>query len=228
MIGDGVRSYDAGEIWHLMDTRYKIPITKIDVSQLSNVDLQKYTHIVLSSYSGSLLNTNKDKIDHWIKEGGSLVAYRSAIKWINKNKLATVDLKSFEREAKGIEFGQKADYNGAQNIGGAIFNTRIDRSHPINFGVEQNMLPMFRNSRIFVEPDKQSFNNPIQYTGNPLLSGYISKQQLNLLTGSVPFKFIKKGNGNIILFTDNTNFRAFWYGTNRLFSNALFYSDFMR
>ena len=228
LIGDGVRSYDAGEIWHLMDTRYKIPTTKIDLRQLSNVDLQKYTHIVLPSYSGSLLNTNKDKIDHWIKEGGSLVAYRSAIKWINKNKLATIDLKSFEREAKGIEFGQKADYNGAQNIGGAIFNTRIDRSHPINFGVEQNMLPMFRNSRIFIEPDKQSFNNPIQYTENPLLSGYISKQQLNLLKGSVPFKFIKKGNGNIILFTDNTNFRAFWYGTNRLFSNALFYSDFMR
>tara|TARA_B100000767_G_scaffold271317_1_gene296688 strand:+ start:7373 stop:9889 length:2517 start_codon:yes stop_codon:yes gene_type:complete len=228
LIGDGVRSYDAGEIWHLMDTRYKIPTTKIDVRQLSNVDLQKYTHIVLPSYSGSLLNINKDKIDRWIKGGGSLVAYRNAIKWVNKNKLATVDLKSFEREAKGIEFGQIADYNGAQNIGGAIFNTRIDRSHPINFGIEQNMLPMFRNSRIFIEPDKQSFNNPIQYNENPLLSGYISKQQLNLLVGSVPFKLIKKGEGNIILFTDNTNFRAFWYGTNRLFSNTLFYSDFMQ
>ena len=87
---------------------------------------------------------------------------------------------------------------------------------------------MFRNSRIFIESDRQSYNNPIQYTENPLLSGYISKEQLNLLKGSVPFKFIKKEKGNIILLTDNTNFRAFWYGTNRLFSNALFYSDFMQ
>ena len=228
LVGDGVRSYDAGEIWHLMDTRYKIPITKIDVSQLSYVDLQKYTHIVLPSYSGNLLSVNKDKLDKWINAGGSLVAYRNAIKWVDKNKLATIDFKSFDREAKGIGFDQKGDYKGAQNIGGAIFNTRIDRSHPINFGIEQKMLPIFRNSRIFIESDKQSYNNPIQYTENPLLSGYISKEQLNLLKGSVPFKFIKKEKGNIILLTDNTNFRAFWYGTNRLFSNALFYSDFMQ
>ena len=228
LVGDGVRSYDAGEIWHLMDTRYKIPITKIDVNQLNYVALQKYTHIVLPSYSGNLLSVNRDKLEKWINAGGSLVAYRNAIKWVDKNKLGTIDLKSFDREARGIEFDKKGDYKGAQNIGGAIFNTRIDRSHPINFGIEQKTLPIFRNSRIFIESDRQSYNNPIQYTENPLLSGYISKEQLNLLKGSVPFKFIKKEKGNIILLTDNTNFRAFWYGTNRLFSNALFYSDFMQ
>ena len=31
IVGDGVRSYDAGEIWHLLDTRYNIPIAKLDV-----------------------------------------------------------------------------------------------------------------------------------------------------------------------------------------------------
>ena len=31
IVGDGVRSYDAGEIWHLLDTRYNIPITKLDI-----------------------------------------------------------------------------------------------------------------------------------------------------------------------------------------------------
>ena len=34
IVGDGVRSYDAGEIWHLLDTRYNIPITKLDVDDL--------------------------------------------------------------------------------------------------------------------------------------------------------------------------------------------------
>ena len=227
IVGSGVRAYDAGEIWHLMDTRYKIPTTKIDVLQLSNIDLQKYTHIVLPSYSGSLLNMNKDKIDRWIKGGGSLIAYRSAIKWINKNKLATVDLKSFKREAKGVGFGQKADYNGAQNIGGAIFNTRIDRSHPINFGIEDNTLALFRNSRIFMDPEKNSYDNPIQYTQNPLLSGYISEEQIELLKGSVPFKLKPSGRGSILLMTDNTNFRAFWLGTQQLYANMIFYADFM-
>ena len=228
LIGDGTRSYDAGEIWHLMDTQYEIPITKIDIRQLSRVDLSRYTHFIIPSYSGGLLNSSKDKIENWIKAGGSLVAYRDAIKWVSENKLAAVDFKSFKREASDVAFDQRGNYQGAQNIGGAIFNTDIDRSHPINFGIEQSTLPIFRNSRIFMEADKQSYNNPIRYSENPLLSGYISKEQLSLLKGSVPFKHVRKGRGNILLLTDNTNFRAFWYGTNKVFANTLFYSNFMR
>lgn len=228
LVGDGVRSYDAGEIWHLMDIQYQIPVTKIDVRQLNRIDLSKYTHFIIPSYTGSLLNANKNKIESWIKTGGTLVAYRDAIKWTNKVELTSVKLKSFKQEAEEINFDQRSNFRGAQNIGGAIFNTNIDRSHPINFGIEQNNLPLFRNSRIFIDADKQSYNNPLIYSQNPLLSGYISKEQLNLLKGSVPFKFIRKGRGNIILLTDNTNFRAFWYGTNKLFANTLFYSNFMK
>jgi hypothetical protein len=183
---------------------------------------------VIEKNHGSLLNSSTKKIESWIKTGGSLVAYRDAIKWVNKSELSKVELKSFEREAKGIAFDQKDNYRGAQNIGGAIFNTDIDRSHPINFGIEQSTLPIFRNSRIFMEADEQSYNNPIRYTKNPLLSGYISKEQMNLLKGSVPFKHVRKGRGNIILLTDNTNFRAYWYGTNKVFANTLFYANFMR
>ncbi|MDA8699510.1 M14 family metallopeptidase, partial [Flavobacteriaceae bacterium] len=228
LVGDGVRSYDAGEIWHLMDIQYQIPVTKIDVRQLNRIDLSRYTHFIIPSYTGSLLNANKNKIESWIKTGGTLVAYRDAIKWTNKVELTSVKLKSFKQEAEEINFDQRSNFRGAQNIGGAIFNTNIDRSHPINFGIEQNNLPLFRNSRIFIDADKQSYNNPLIYSQNPLLSGYISKEQLNLLKGSVPFKFIRKGRGNIILLTDNTNFRAFWYGTNKLFANTLFYSNFMK
>ena len=228
LVGDGVRSYDAGEIWHLMDIQYQIPVTKIDVRQLNRIDLSKYTHFIIPSYTGSLLNANKNKIESWIKTGGTLVAYRDAIKWTNKVELTSVKLKLFKQEAEEINFDQRSNFRGAQNIGGAIFNTNIDRSHPINFGIEQNNLPLFRNSRIFIDADKQSYNNPLIYSQNPLLSGYISKEQLNLLKGSVPFKYIRKGRGNIILLTDNTNFRAFWYGTNKLFANTLFYSNFMK
>ena len=35
------------------------------------------------------------------------------------------------------------------------------------------------------------------------------------------------GKGKIIYFTDNTNFRAFWYGTNKLLMNAIFFGNEM-
>ena len=52
IVGDGVRSYDAGEVWHLLDVRFDIPITKIDVGNLREIDLSKYSHIILPDYVG--------------------------------------------------------------------------------------------------------------------------------------------------------------------------------
>ena len=41
LVGDGVRSYDAGEIWYIMDRQYNIPITKIDVRIFRKIKFRK-------------------------------------------------------------------------------------------------------------------------------------------------------------------------------------------
>ena len=86
---------------------------------------------------------------------------------------------------------------------------------------------MFRNTTLFVKPDSSSYKNPIQYTKKPLLSGYISKENLKVLAETIPFKTANMGKGKVIVFTDNTNFRAFWYGTNKLMMNAIFFGKMM-
>ena len=43
LVGDGINAYDAGEIWHLLDTRFKVELTKLDVRNIMRVDLSKYT-----------------------------------------------------------------------------------------------------------------------------------------------------------------------------------------
>ena len=227
LVGDGVRSYDAGEIWYLMDTQYDMPVTKLDVKSIKYRDISKYTHIVLPSYNGGLLNDAKEKLSAWIKNGGHLIAYRDAVKWANKQELIEEEFREKELVAEDVYFVNQGKFKGAQAIGGAIFNSRIDRSHPINFGIEDDYLALFRNSKIFMEPEENSYDNPIQYTQDPILSGYISEEQLELLKGSVPFKVKTKGRGSILLMTDNTNFRAFWLGTQQLYANMLFYADLM-
>ena len=129
--------------------------------------------------------------------------------------------------AKNISFEERSAFFGAQRIGGAIFNTKIDRSHPINFGQTNTTMPIFRNSTIFIEKDKESYNNPILYTDNPLLSGYISEENIDLLKSTSPIKINKIGKGKVIYLTDNTNFRAFWYGTNKILMNAIFFGNIM-
>lgn len=228
LVGDGIRSYDAGEIWHLFDTRYDIPLTKIDISDLNKVDLSKYTDIIVTSpYSSIQTKKNTEKLKTWVKNGGTLIGYRSAAQWFNKTELLKLKFRKDTLVAKNISFEEKNDFRGAQVTGGAIFQTKLDRSHPINFGYKNDKLALFRNTNIYIEADKNSYNNPIQYTAQPLLSGYISEENLELIKNTVPFKVNRLGKGRVMIFTDNTNFRAFWYGTNKLLMNAIFFGEMM-
>ncbi|RTY64772.1 M14 family metallopeptidase [Flavobacterium sp. LB2P53] len=228
VVGRGVDPSDAGELWHLFDQKAQIPLTKIDMEQLQRVTLSGYTTLIMVNGNyGGLSPATAAKIEQWTQSGGTLIAYQDAIKWLNDSKLIELTLKTTKNEAKAISFEQTSDFTGAQEIGGAIFETRLDLSHPINYGMPRNTMPIFRNSSIFIEPNKNSFGNPIQYTKNPLLSGYISKPKLELLKETVPFQAIRKGDGAILIFTDNTNFRAFWLGTEKLFWNAVFFGKLM-
>jgi len=228
LVGEGINPSDAGEIWHLFDTRYDMLITKLDTKNFGRMDLSKYTDIILpATWGGALDKNDTEKLKDWVRAGGTLIGFRNAGRYLNSNELLKMEFKKKQDTAKAITFEQRRDYFGAQVIGGAIFETKLDRSHPIAFGYKNNTLPMFRNTTLFVEADENSYNNPIQYTASPLLAGYISKPNLEELKNTVPFKTGSYGRGNVIYFTDNTNFRAFWYGTNKLLMNAIFFGDEM-
>jgi len=223
LVGDGISSYDAGEIWHLFDTRYDITVTKLDTKNIGWADLSRYNAIIVPS--GRLDDDNSKKIKEWVQNGGTLIAYKSALNWLNSKEIAKLDFKKMELVGKNISFEERGDFRGAQVIGGAIFEAETDRSHPINFGYKNDKISLFRNTTIFMKPDKNSYNNPIQYTKRPIVSGYISKQNLDSIGSTVPLQIKGLGRGKVVAFTDNTNFRAFWYGTNKLLMNAIFFRD---
>lgn len=228
MVGDGITPSDAGEIWHLFDQRYEMPITKLDTRNFSRVDLNRYTHIILPNSWGSAFDKgDTEKVKEWIRAGGILIGYKNAAQWLNSNELLKLKFKSTQDTAVDVSFEERRDYFGAKRIGGAIFETKIDRSHPVNFGYKNNTLPLFKNSSLMLEPDNQSFNNPILFTSKPLLSGYIHSSTLKELGNTSAFRASSFGGGKVILFTENTNFRAFWFGTNKLLMNAVFFGEMM-
>jgi hypothetical protein len=176
-------------------------------------------------------NYNKSTVKslkNWVENGGNLIGFRNTIKWLNKNNFISVNLKVNKPEVKNINYINKSKFYGAQLTSGAIFNTSLDLSHPINYGFYKNNLSIFRNTNIYIENDSLSFNNPIKYTKrNTLISGYISKENYKSIKDSRPFVNFKIKKGNINIFSDNTNFRGFWYGTNKLMMNAIFFSNIM-
>lgn len=224
LVGDGISSLDAGEIWHVFDTRYNITATKLDTKSVHKADLSRYNTIIIPS-TNFLSKEIAEKLKTWTNSGGTIIGFRDAVKWLNSNEFIKLEFKETKLLAENISFEDKSEFQSAQRIKGAIFEAKIDRSHPINYGYKNDNIALFRNTNLFIKPDKDSYNNPIQYTKKPLLSGYISKQNLDSLSNSVPLQIKRLGKGKIVAFTDNTNFRAFWYGTNKLMMNAIFFRE---
>ena len=228
IVGDGITSYDAGEIWHLLDTRYNMPVTKLDTRNLSRTNLDKYSAIILPNTFGNGLNGFQEKLKSYVQNGGILIGYRNSATWLSSNNFIKLDLKKVKPNTTDVPFDKREELRGAQVVGGAIFEAKIDRSHPVNFGYHDDKIALFRNTTVFIKPDSISnYKNAMQYTKNPLLSGYISKENLKAISETLPFKSSNLGIGKVIVFTDNTNFRAFWYGTNKLLTNAIFFGKFM-
>ena len=227
LVGNGVNVSDPGEIWHLFDQRYDMHVTKLDMIYFNRIDISKYT-VIIAPNSRGLDKRSIEKLQKWVRDGGTLIGYRSAVKWLKSNKFINFEFVTSNIDTvKDVSFEAKSLKNGAQVIGGAIFEANVDRSHPINFGYKNDKIALFRNTTLFMKADKKSYNNPIQYTNNPLLSGYISKENAKAIKNTVHFKVQRMGRGRVVVFTDNTNFRAFWYGTNKLLMNAIFFGDKM-
>jgi hypothetical protein len=221
LLVEGPSSSEAGEFWHLMDQRYDIPITKLPVSRFNRAS-DRYNVLVM--VNGNYNGLNKDVLRSWIAGGGVVVANKSALNWLNSNEIARYSYKRAEVDnPEGRPYELQGNYSGAQVTGGAIFEVKMDMTHPLSYGYVNDRMPVFRNSNLMLEKPRNPYASPIKYTPNPLLSGYISKENLKVL-GDTPAVVVSGvGGGRVLGFTDTHAFRAFWFGTNKLIMNSIFF-----
>ena len=226
LVGEGVSSYEAGEVWHLFDQRYHIDLSLIPLRVFNRASLDRYNTIIMVNGRYTGINTlAKEKLRDWVKKGGTLVTMKNAMKYVSGLGMGRFEFKPTRRpdSTRAMPYADISEFYGAQEIGGAIFETKIDTTHPLLYGYYRDRLPVFRNSELFLAKSNKSFANPVVYTNSPLLSGYISDINLDQLKGTPVVGVTTYGKGKVIGFTDNLNFRAFWYGTNKLFMNAIFF-----
>lgn len=223
LIGDGVNAYEAGEVWHLLDQRIGIAVPMVTQAKCNTIDLSKYNCIIM--VGGSYGTLAQPRIKAWVQQGGRIVALKSAGKWASEAGLSKVRYKKMVKDStqKYLPYNQRIKAQGAQRIGGAIFQTKIDLTHPLFFGYQDDMLPTFKNGTLVMEVAKNPYSQPAHFTTNPLLAGYVSSENLKRLANTPTVSLSTFGGGLIISIADNPNFRGYWYGTNRLFLNALFF-----
>jgi hypothetical protein len=224
LAGAGVNATDAGEVWHLLDQRMGIPATHLEPVIFNRVDLGKYNTLIM--VGGNYADLNKDKLKAWVQGGGVLVLTEEAVTWASQNGISDV---KFKRTKSPVDSLQKLTYvdreqvDGAQQVNGAIFGAEVDLTHPLAYGYNQKTVSLFKANRVFMEKSKNPYGTPFYYGSKPMQSGWVSRENGDVIKNSAAVIVNTVGNGRVINIADNPNFRAFWLGGSKLFLNAIFF-----
>ncbi len=228
--GQGTSGYDVGEIWHLLDYRFRIPVSVVDLRDFGRTDPARYTTIIMANGSyADLGKPAQDKLKAWVQNGGTLIAIEDAVQWASRNGFTDVGYKSERRDSTlVVPYAALENRLGAQEIGGSIFEANLDLTHPLGFGYSRPSVSVFKANKIFMKRGSNPIGTPLAYTSNPLQSGYISKPNLDQIRGTAVVNINASGRGRVISFADNVNFRAFWYGGNKLFLNSILFGSIIQ
>ena len=229
LIGEGVNSYEAGEVWHLLDTRIGMPLTKIRLDQFSRISLDKYTTLVMVSGSYDQLDNKQiDKIKNWVEDGNTLITIAKGSSWaidsdlINETLVKSKNDTTYSRK----RYVDASEHIGRERIGGVILNADLDLTHPLAFGYHDKSIPVYKNNNVFINKTKDDYSSVAIYSEDFHIDGYISElNRKEYIPGAASLIVSNVGSGRVIVFADNPNFRGTWYGTNKLFLNAIFLGD---
>jgi hypothetical protein len=245
----GVGSY--GAIWSLFDNEYGLEFTPIRATELAGADLADYDVIIFPDdgsggrgYASVLDSSDAEKLRVWISSGGTYIGVQGSAVFASasQRQLSATKLKSRKKpedEKKDAKDASGRKVRSAEeeeelrrmmtveervrkrrldDVPGTILRVRIDTTHPLGFGYD-TLLTVFKSSSRAFELSS-GFNVGI-YPDSPRMSGYMSAENEEFV-GRTPYLIHERsGEGNVILFAEDPNFRLFWDALNRIFLNAV-------
>lgn len=230
-IGGSTSSGTAGEIWHLFDQNYGIPITLAPTDRLGSMDLSNYNNIILPS--GSFEEWDEEKLQNlksWVEGGGILVASGRAGSWAAKHELGASKYKETIQPdtSKYLKYSERREESSIHGIRGAIFKAKLDLSHPLCYGYLKEDLAIFKRGTSVASPLGIKYAEPVLFDSLPYLSGWVSEENLDRIKDAPVVSVQSIGRGKLITYHENMNFRGYWLGTHKLFINSIFFGGIIR
>jgi hypothetical protein len=230
-VGGSSSAGTAGEIWHLLDQRYKIPVTLSGTDRIGSIDLDAYTTVILPG--GTYREWGEKELaelKRWTENGGILISCGQATGWAAKHDLGKSTFKDPmpSDSTSYLSYSERRKESGIQGIGGVILNARMDLSHPLCYGYAEEELAFFKRGTRVANHLEGKYLEPVCFAPDPYLSGWISRENLERVSEAPVVSVQKLGNGKLISFHESINFRGFWMGTHKLFMNAIFFGDAIR
>jgi len=227
LVGRSMGVPDSGEAWYLLDKRFQMQPVLIEEKEITSKSLQPYNTIILANGIPDIGKTGNAALKGWIENGGTLIATGKAYEWVADMGIMQLKRKSTAVKAdstKYLVYADKKEASAGSSISGVILNCVLDKTHPLGWGLNQDEIAVLKKGNIILNKDKDPYISPLHYSSKPVLSGFLSVKNEKLLKDT-PAVFAKPyKSGNVIVFIDDLNFRSYWFGTSKIFMNAIFFS----
>ena len=227
-----------GHIWYFLERELNYPFTSLNTNQINDDAIAPFNTIIVTERGGGLETKTLDALQKWVSKGGRLVILNEALTAFEGK--SQFDLKRLISDSDKADAAQLAEITNDQlrfahfcdqeqnsitkGIPGAIYQTKLDYSHPLTFGLSRYYT--LRNNRSSTYPPQTRAWNVCQIADNPLTTGFTGATLKPQLSGTMVLSDQTLGRGHVIYMGDSPLFRCFWYQGKIMFSNVLFFSGY--
>ena len=232
LTGSGMGVPDSGEIWFMLDRRFGMPPVLIDFNTLHKADLDKYNVIIVAAGSPSVPVSPSaySKLKKWVNGGGVLIATGDASALTNElelTKFKKLPQLKYEKTPNDPPFKpyRTSETSGLNNVEGVILNCVLDLTSPLGYGYTHPEVAVLKKGSTAFDPKETKGAVPMYYAKQPYLSGCISKKNIERFAHTPSCIVTECGDGKVIYFADDLNFRSYWFGATKIFMNAIFFGQ---
>jgi hypothetical protein len=229
LTGDNVSALAAGEVWSYFDQQLNYPITQLNYSFMSRMDINKYDVIIAPEGSYRDLNSKPitEKLQAFVRKGGVLIALESAAQQLSNNadwgfkmkELAKTDKTDINKTNK---YGDRVVDALQSSIPGAIYKVYLDASHPIGFGTNGIFFDL-KQDMVTYETSNDAWNIGV-LKKDSYMTGFAGIKAKSALQEGVVIGVKEIGAGKLVYMADDPIFRNFWEAGKMILANAVFFN----
>jgi hypothetical protein len=237
----------AGWARYVLERRFGFPVTAVRTGSLRRLRLDRYDVLVLPSgdYTDRLDAEMVRRLRDWMRTGGTLVTLAEASRWAARTKVGLLETRTElkggrpevdptekdEKKADDKEPAEPFDLEKAiqpererpATTAGAFVRVELDREHWLSAGHDAEITALVEGNRIFT---------PIRLDEGRNVGLYAPKERLmasGLMWDEVQAQLARKaflvhqpvGDGHLVAFAEDPDFRAYTEATMLLLANAV-------
>jgi hypothetical protein len=235
-------SLSAGWTRYVLERRFGFRVSTVRVSTMGRLDLDKVDVIVLpqGNYGSALGDDAVRRLREWVRGGGTLVTLGEASRWAAGEKVNLLETRTElrngkpdveEKDAKPSPPPTPFDYEKAiqpdrerpENTFGAIVRVGLDLEHWLASGTDGEVQTIVEGTRVFTPIKLDKGRNVGVYAAKDrLVAGGLAWDEAQTQLAQKAFLIHQPlGQGHVIAFAEEPNYRAFTEATQLLFANAV-------